>query len=66
MDEELEVLRQYVESLGLHEQSTVSEADRLALIESLQDSDEDTLAKYVGGLGNADALQDLIVNTLYG
>jgi hypothetical protein len=66
MDEELEVLRQYVESLGLDKKSGLEEQDRKSLVESLSEADEITLANYVSNLPNVSELEDLITNTLYG
>ena len=66
MDEELEVLRGYVESLGLHEKTELTSQDKADLVESLRDADETTLATYINNLSSPTELLDLIVNTLYG
>ena len=66
MDEELEVLKQYVESLGLHEKDTITMGDLSELRTMLRDADEMGLADYVERLGGPEELEDLIVNTLYG
>ena len=66
MNEEIEVLRQYVEALGLHEKDKITEEDRKNLIHDLNEAFETGLARYVKGLGGPAELEDLIVNTLYG
>ena len=66
MQEELEVLKGYVESLKLHEKSTITMGDLSDLRTSLRGADEFGLADYVERLGTPEELQDLIVNTLYG
>jgi hypothetical protein len=66
MDEELEVLKQYVESLGLHEKSGLTTDDVSNLRNDLLESDESSLANYVTALKTPAALEDFIVNTLYG
>jgi hypothetical protein len=65
MDEDVEVLKQYVESLGLHEKSELTHDDFIALICDLDAGSEKSLADYVKGLGGPDELADLITNTLY-
>lgn len=65
MDEDIEVLKGYVESLGLDKKTDISSQDKQDLINSLRDADEDTLAAYVSSLKSPAELQDLIVNTLY-
>lgn len=65
MTEDLEILKQYVESLGLESKSELRDEDVLSLASALDDGDETALAGYVKPLKAAD-LQDLIVNTLYG
>jgi len=66
VSEELEVLKQHVESLGLDMGSEIKEEHLKSLYTSLIDSDEKALAGYVKGLKNAEELHNLIVNTLYG
>lgn len=63
--QELEVLRQHVESLGLDSKAALTQSDVASLCESLRDSDELGLAEYVERLASPDELLDLIVNTLY-
>ena len=65
MDEELEVLKQHVECLKLHEKATLSQSDSTELRLFLGESEEFGLASYVGNL-KPEELHDLIVNTLYG
>lgn len=64
MQEELEVLKGYVESLGLHEKEKLTLVDKHNLVALLEEADEIVLANYVDGLADANELQDLIVNTL--
>jgi hypothetical protein len=66
MDEELEVLKQYVESLGLHEKTGIGMGDVASLRTALREADEFGLADYVERLKGPEELEDLIVNTLYG
>lgn len=65
MNEELEVLKQYVESLGLHDKTGITNEDWLSLIDDLTQGSETGLARYVKNLGGPEELEDLIVNTLY-
>jgi len=65
MNEELEVLKGYVESLGLHEKDCITMGDLSSLRSALRDGDELGLADYVERLQTPEALQDFIVNTLY-
>lgn len=64
--EELEVLKQYVESLGLHEKETLTLGDCSALQTALRDAYELGLADYVERLGGPEELTDFIQNTLCG
>jgi len=66
MDEELEVLKGYVESLGLDQKTGITQEDKSALQSALREADEFALADYVERLKDAAELEDLIVNTLYG
>ncbi|CAM6004835.1 unnamed protein product [Sphagnum balticum] len=66
MDEELEVLKQYVESLGLHEKTGIVMGDVASLRTALREADEFGLADYMERLKGPEELEDLIVNTLYG
>lgn len=67
MNEELEVLRQHVESLGLDQKAGgIDVNDQKALKDSLYEADEFALADYVAKLKDPSELEDLIVNTLYG
>lgn len=65
MNEDLEILKQYVESLGLDTKSELRDEDVVSLASALNDGDETSLAGYVKPL-KAEELTDLIVNTLYG
>lgn len=65
MDEETEVLKQYIESLGLHEKETISVEDKKELEMSLRDADENGLADFVKRTP-ANELQDYVRDTLYG
>lgn len=66
MQEELEVLKGYVETLGLHEKMPITLTDQLNLRHLLREADEFGLADYVERLASPGELEDLIVNTLYG
>lgn len=64
--EELELLKQYVESLGLHEKETLTLGDCSALRTALRDAYELGLADYVERLGGPEELGEYIKETLYG
>ena len=64
MDEEMEVLRQHIESLGLDKKESLTVDDVQSLIESLSDADEDTLANHIKRF-NESELYDFIHETLY-
>lgn len=66
MNEEIEVLKGYVESLGLNEKENLTKSDLRELSASLRDADEDSLANYVDQLGTPEALKEFIADTLYG
>lgn len=66
MKEDLEILKGYVEGLGLNLKETLQESDRTALYNDLYDSGEFGLANYIKSLGSVTELEDLIVNTIYG
>jgi hypothetical protein len=66
MQEEIEVLREYVKSLGLHEKEGITLEDKRELELMLRDAHEKGLADYVKNLANANELEDLILNVLYG
>lgn len=63
--EEIEVLKQYIEELGLHEKEGITVGDWSALRSRLRETDEFGLADYVERLGSPEELEDLIVNNLY-
>lgn len=64
--QDIKILTNLVERLGLDQKSELSEADRQDLIASLESAGFNELANYVDSLANAKELHDLIVNTLYG
>jgi hypothetical protein len=64
--EELELLKQYVESLGLHEKKTLTMGDCSALRTALRDAYELGLADYIERLGGPEELAEFISGTLYG
>jgi len=64
MNEDLEVLSQHVDCLGLKGKEKITQDDLQSLYEALLESDETVLAEYVESLGSPEALHDLIVNTL--
>jgi len=66
VDEELEVLKQYVEALNLHEKTGLTTIDVSNLRNDLMESDELSLANYVAALKTPSELEDFIANTLYG
>lgn len=66
MGEELEVLKQYVEELGLDGKDNITLDDWSTLSTRLREADEFGLADYVVNLGSPTELQDFIVNTIYG
>jgi len=66
VQEDLEVLRQYVESLGLDKKTGITLADQSNLRTALREADEFGLADYIERLASPGELEDLIVNTLYG
>lgn len=63
-NEDCEVLRQHIESLGIDKLESLGRADKAALIESLSDADEDTLANHIKRF-NESELYDFIHETLY-
>lgn len=65
MQEELEVLKGYVETLGLHEKDCITLTDQISLRDALREGDETGLADYIERLNSPNELEDLIVNTLY-
>lgn len=64
--QDIEVLRQHVEQLGLDQASSIKRIDLVNLADSLAESDEFSLCRYVKDLAEPSELADLIVNTLYG
>lgn len=66
MTEEMEVLKQYVESLGLDTESGISLTHMSTLRNTLSDAGEFGLADWVGRMNSPGELEDFIVNTLYG
>jgi hypothetical protein len=60
MNEELEVLRQHIESLKLQEKDTFTLEDKNNLVEALRESDEDALANYVKSLACISDFRELI------
>lgn len=65
LTEDLEVLKQYIETLGLEQKTSIGQDDLSNLCSALKDADEISLAGYVKNLSSPAELQDLIVNTLY-
>lgn len=65
-NDDVEVLKGYVEALGLDKKSAITLTDWITLREDLRDAGELGLADYVDRLGSPGELEDLIVNTLYG
>lgn len=61
MREDMEILGEHLESLGLKDKSVFTIDDRFQLWESLYDSDELTLASYVKEL-TVEQLADLVSN----
>ncbi len=59
MSEDLEVLRQHAQALGLHEEESYTSRDQAALVTDLNCSEEYAWAKYVSEL-NRDSFQDLM------
>jgi len=64
MHEDLVVLKGYIESLGLAEKAEITFNDMKQLEESLNESDEISLAKYVSSLKDPRELKELIEDTL--
>jgi len=65
MNEEIEVLKQYIEMLGLDKKSSLTTDDINNLSNSLYEADEFVLSNYITNLKNPSELEDLLTNILY-
>jgi hypothetical protein len=66
MDEELEVLKQFIQILKLDQKERITERDVQELANLLDSADEKALSYYVKNLYSPQELEDLITSTMYG